>query len=140
MAGSTRIATPVWLPGALARGTGVPLAGTDCTRYSRIVTPAGAVQVSVNVPACGPLETTCRLVGAGMLDVGVTVGVAVCRDAVLALVGVTDVERVGDTAALPAAPVGVPVGVPLPAAPGAAPVGVALGVVDGVPAAAPTTV
>jgi hypothetical protein len=71
------------------------------------------------------------LVGAGTLDVGVTVGVEVSWDATDVAVAVVDVERVGeavsDTAALPTTPVGVTVGV-------------ALGVADGVPAAAPPTV
>src|SRR5258707_4618156 len=77
MRGSTRKITPFWFPAARTRGSGVPLAGILCTRYSRTVLPAGGVQLSVYVPGCGPVDTTWRLVGPGKLGVLVPVGVAV---------------------------------------------------------------
>src|SRR5262245_36856892 len=113
MRGSTRMATLLWFPAVRARVSGVPLTGTDCTWFSLTVMPAGAVQLSVYTPGCGPLDLTCKLVGPGILDVAVTAGVVMA------------VVRVATTAP---STVGVPVAVGLPPSTVGVPVGVAVAV------------
>src|SRR3954452_11796192 len=69
MRGSARTTALLWFPAVRARISGVPLAGTLCTRFSVIVMPTGGVQLTVYMPGCGPLDFTWRLVGPATLGV-----------------------------------------------------------------------